>query len=692
MFNRAKRQEPSIKCVKWIVGLGLFAITFLVFSPTLRFGFVTYDDPMTLIDNPFFRGLGWKNLKWMWTTLYMGPYQPLSWMTLGLDYILWGEDEAGELRPFGYHLTNVVLHSINVLLVFFLALRLLGRPQSVVVPADQGDENNGGKSRETEENEKADQPIGSDWVIGMGDRNADLFGAAAAAFFFGVHPLRVEVVAWITERRELLATTFLLCFLLSYLRYSRCSGREWSRVSFTAYLMSVGFFSLSVFAKALGMTWPVGLLILDIYPLGRLGSSPSKWMENREKRAILWEKVPFIVISLPIMIVAALGQAYAGAMVPWTQHPLEARLTQFGYALIWYLRTELVPVNLCPLYSINPPILPLSARFLPSLIAAGVITSALVWFRRRWPAGLAAWMLFIVLISPVAGLAQSGLQLVADRYSYVPCLPFAVLVGAGFRLLWIWSGNLRTGRGMSIVSRPMLIVLTAALFCVLTGLAVLQMRIWSSSILLWEQVIRISPSPHAELNLGYLYLQAGNLVEAETHLTAAASAPSVFRDISCYHLGNLCREQGRLDDALEYYQRALKLTPGYSDPLCQIGRIHAARGKPAEARKYFDSILQSSPGYADAWIAKGDLAAAEGDHDAALRFYRRAQQVRPDLPGGHERMALELRDAGKLDEAIDQLRRARRCAGKRNSTDDILRKELDELVRPQILENKPRSQ
>ena len=233
----------------WLVPVLIAVLTGAAFFPALENGFVDWDDEKTLLDNPNYRGLGWDQLRWMFTTFYMGHYQPLSWMTFGLDYLLWGID------PFGYHLTNLLLHTANAVLFYFLTLRLLSLPARAVP---------------------------GEFALQV--------AAGFAALVFALHPLRVESVAWVTERRDVLSAFFLLWTILCYLRAT--AGAEGDSARWRWLSAAVIVYGLSLLSKAGGITLPVVLLVLDVYPLRRLGVEAGKWF-GPAARQVWWEKVPF---------------------------------------------------------------------------------------------------------------------------------------------------------------------------------------------------------------------------------------------------------------------------------------------------------------------------------------------------------------------------------------------------------------
>ncbi|MEQ8763763.1 MAG: hypothetical protein RL885_07545 [Planctomycetota bacterium] len=408
--------------VAWLshapVVLLVLTVTVAAFSPALDGEFLNWDDEKNFLENPSYRGLGEENLAWMFSSLHMGHYQPLSWVTLGLDYELWG------MSPRGYHRTSLIWHAVNVLLFFAVVIAVLSRCPGL---------------------ERLPQ-------------SSFRFAAAAGALVFGIHPLRVESVAWITERRDVVAGAFFLLTILAYLKaVSARAGRRalWWGVAILA-------FALSLLSKAWGMTLPVVLLLLDIYPLGRWASE--------SRRRLIFEKVPFMILASGAAMVAALAQGHAEAIYTWDEHGLGDRLLQAGYGLGFYLYKTLWPFSLSPLYPLETP---LDWSRTSYWLGAGVavLISGLAWhFRRTLPALATSWFAYVIIVSPVLGLAQSGPQIAADRYTYLAGLPWAVL-GAG-ALLWLTQRRRW---------RLPLIVGSAAILVALAVLTYSQSRVWRSS-------------------------------------------------------------------------------------------------------------------------------------------------------------------------------------------------------------------
>src|SRR5881628_957620 len=397
-----QRREPVTRALtqRWVyrlVPVLVALVTFAAFLPALHNQFVNWDDDKNFLDNPYYRGLGWSQLRWMWTT-HLGHYIPLTWMTLGLDYLLWG------MNPVGYHLTNLLLHVANAVVFFFVVRWLLTRALSS--PSERG------------------------YALAV--------SAGVAALVFAIHPLRVESVAWVTERRDVLSGLFYLLTILIYLRACErgARGRGW-------YWLSVAVFVGALLSKSMVVNLPVVLVILDVYPLRRLGGSIG-WRSEPARRVYV-EKIPFVLLAAAASAIAVMAQSSVHAVASLAQLSVPGRVAISTYGLSFYLWKMVVPVNLSPVYELRPPVNPWATPFLLSYGVVLALTAIALALRRRVPGLPAAWVAYIVVLLPVLGIFQSGPQIAADRYTYLAGLGWAVLAGAGLLSVWRRLPFLSTG-------------------------------------------------------------------------------------------------------------------------------------------------------------------------------------------------------------------------------------------------------
>jgi len=586
---------------------GLVAlITFVVFSPALRNGFVNWDDFETIVENQNFRGFTWTHLRWMFTTFHMGHYQPLSWVTFSLDYLLWGTD------AFGYHLTNILLHSTNAVLFYFLSLRLLEIAAAI-----------------------------SSVVVRH-------LAAGLSALVFAIHPLRVESVVWATERRDVLSGFFLLLTVLSYLKAvsPEVDKRSWQR--WIAVTVVLYFFSL--LSKASGMTLPFILLVLDVYPLRRIRGGPGQWFGGAA-RHVWFEKVPFLIAAIAAGAIAITAQEKAGALWNSESHDFSYRVAQGLYGITFYMLKTLLPTRLAPLYEFPPDFYLFNWRVILAAIVFLLFSLGFFAARHRWPAGLAGWIIYLLLLAPVSGVAQAGPQLVADRYSYLSCMVWALLAATVLSRLW---------RPLAEGARPAIAgILMGMALMVLVGLSILtwrQSEIWHDSERLWNHALAVSPSGMAYLHVGRFSAQRGDLAEAEKHLRRAVEF-NTKNDVFRSNLALVLARQGNLPEATEQFRRALEINPADPATLNNMGITLAQQGKLDEAIQHFQRSLELKPNDASGHTNMANLLLNRGDVDGATKHLQVAIKIDPADADNHNSLAMISAQRGNLPEAAAYLRR-----------------------------------
>jgi hypothetical protein len=503
---------------QWLAPLGVALITLIVFLPALTNGFVNWDDDQILVENNEYRSLGWTALRWMFTTFHMGHYEPFTWLSFALDYKIWGMD------AFGYHLTNVILHAANAALFYLIAARLL-------MGADPGIQESAPDSR----------------IIAA---------AAIAALLFSVHPLRVESVAWATERRDVLSALFILATVWCYLEAARLASLEFRDRGWRAAAWL--FYVCSLLAKASGITLPLVLLVLDVYPLRRFGWPPQDWFVLK-RRAIWLEKIPYVIVAILSGAVAVAAQGESDALKDLAQHTIAQRIAQAFYGLVFYLWKTLWPFHLAPLYQIRAGFNPFAWPYLASAALVVTTTVMLVILRRRRPSLLTAWIVYGLFLAPVLGFAQSGPQLVADRYSYLSCLSWAVLVGAG--CLWLWRAS---EKGTVLARLPgHSTAISGAFLVLLLGLSVLtwkQAQIWRDAETLWRYAVSLNPSDIPHYNLGVALANAGKADEAVAHFRKSIEF-NPLSTMSHVNLAKIQEARGDLAEAVKQLRFAVELDP-----------------------------------------------------------------------------------------------------------------------------------
>jgi len=556
--------------VKRLLPVVIALAVLTAFLPALSADFVTLDDDANFLNNPHFRGLDGRNLRWMFTTLHMSNYQPLSWLTSALGYTFWG------MQPFGYHATSLALHILDAVLFYLLAARLLG----LAAPG--------------------------------ADQTSLSFAAAFAALFFALHPLRVEPVAWLSGQHDLQASVFYPLAVLFHLR--ACSDEQrrgrW-RLACTA------LFAAAMLSKANGITLPAALLLLDVYPLRRLAADPRKWLQPQYRR--VWvEKLPLVVVGVAAGWVSLVARHRTAVLQPLS---LGFRIQQTVYGLAFYLAKTVAPLGLMPFYPV-----PLDFRLPWSAVAASVVlvlllTALLLRWRRRWPGGVVAWTYYVVTLLPVLGLISVNTQLAADRYTYLPSMAGALLGGAV-----VLAGLRRSGiRGR--------LLLGAGLAAGLLGLGAMswrQSRQWHDSETLFRYALALDEDlPEVHNDLGFVLVNQHRTEEGMAeYRKALANKPTFLKALN--NLGLALIGQGRREEAVEQYQKALALDPNYAFGHNNLGLALMYLDRPAEAVSHFQRAVELAPEYV---MAHGNLGAAllSMDRvDEAIAELQKALELRPD--------------------------------------------------------------
>ena len=610
--NEAAPAVAESSTLDWVQPLfvALVAVaTVLAFLPTFQNGFVNWDDQTNLLDNPNYRGLGWKNLSWMFTTFHHSLYRPLTWVSLALDYTLWG------MNPLGYHLTSLALHVLNAILVYILIQRLLAlRYGDSAAPKELSSK----------------------------------IPAALGALLFAVHPLRVESVTWVSARNDVLSAFFILLTVIFYLQYSKRDDSEKNHYGWFAPALVVYAFSL--LSKASGITLPLILLVLDVYPLQRLGRNG--WF-NQAARKVWYEKLPFLLLALIAGVVAFLAKYELGSMASVQSYGLSARTAQSLYGLVFYLWKTLVPLDLSPLYERPAELSILDFAALRSGIIVLLLTLGFILLRRRWPASLAAWICYVLFLAPTLGIAQSGPQLAADRYSYLACLSFTTVAAGGLFELW---QRWKDGR----VPVMRLALANGLGVCVIVGLSWLtwrQTEVWRDSERLWRHALAVMPSGLPHYYLGIILAERGSTDQAIGHFREALKVNDAYPDTH-YNLGKLLARRGDFNEAAQHFQRTVMLNPRDSGALTALGLVLAREGNLPEAAQHFRRALEINPTDLAALNNMGIAVARQGDLGSAIGYFRRAVEANPADAESNGNLANALLQRGDVNEATKYLRRS----------------------------------
>jgi len=568
----------------------LAALAVLAYLPALRAGFVTWDDNRNFLENTAWRGLGLTELRWMWTTMHMGHYIPLTWMSLGLDYVLWG------MSPMGYHVVNVALHGANAALVYFLSKRVLGLT-GVTSP---------------------DDPRGA------------VMPSVLAALVFAVHPLRVESVAWITERRDMLSLLWYLASVLCYLRYVTDEQKpvQW-------YVAASALFVAALLSKATSVTLPIALLVMNVYPLRRIGGAAG--YSSPSARRVILELVPFGVLSVIAGLVSVV------ALHPPAQLTVGQKLAVSAYSLAFYLWKTLVPTGLAPLYEMPQRVDVWASRYVLSAALVVAVTIAAWMARRRMPGVTAAWFAFLLVMLPMLGIVQNGPQIVADRYTYHAAPILGLVAGAAWARWRHTPSWVRSG-----VPACVLLALGAATWH--------QTGYWRDSERLWSRVLSVdSTSSIAQIAMGDLLIAQGRAAEAAEHYGRGVELDPTYAE-GHNNLGVALARDGRFAEAILHYKAAIAIDSAYADAYNNWGIALSAQGDQVGALERYARAIALDPRNADARVNYGNALLRTGHPADAIERYKEADRARPRHADTHLNWGVALAQLGRMSEAAEQFR------------------------------------
>ncbi|NTW57718.1 MAG: tetratricopeptide repeat protein [Nitrospirae bacterium] len=637
---------------KLFIACSVAVVTFIVFLPALQNGFITnWDDDAYVYENSFIRSPDMRLLKSAFCGFHAANWHPLTWLSHALDYALSG------LNPRGHHLTNNILHALNTAVVVYLVMTLMA------------------VFKRNEENTWASPSFIPDRMIGI--------TGAVTGLLFGLHPLHVESVAWIAERKDVLCAFFFLLALLMYVGYADAAIGRGRPFLNKRYLLSLGFFAPALMSKPMAVTLPFVLLIFDWYPFRRIRSLKTLRMAS-------FEKLPFLVLSLITSILTIFAQKAGGAMKSIEAIPFASRLMVAAKSLIAYLVKMLVPANLVPYYPYPKDTSIFSFEyFVPMVLVVG-ITAACIVLKNRYGLLVSAWSYYMITLLPVLGIMQVGDQSMADRYTYLPSLGPFLVIG-------VIAGNFYE-KG-SISNRWGTLSKMAVLFVAMTTLVALsyvtrkQIGIWKNGIIFWNYVIEKEPerTSLARMNLGNAYSSNGQIDlaieqyqivlrlkpdDAKTHNNLGnAYSSKGFVDLAIGHyqtalrlkpddakihnnLGNAYSSKGLLDMAIEQYRIALRLKPEYAEAYYHLGNAYLSKGLVDLAIEQYRMALRLQSDYAVAYNNLGAAYLSKGLGGLAIEQYEIALRLKPDDAVAHYNLGVAYAAKGQVDLAIRQYQNA----------------------------------
>jgi protein O-mannosyl-transferase len=529
----------------WLVCLLLALAVPAAYWPALNCDFVQFDDPDYVTSNPHIQsGLNWPVVAWAFRSGYAANWHPLTWLSHALDVQLFG------LNPRGHHATSIAWHLANSILLFLLLRRLTG----------------------------------AQWR------------SATVAGLFALHPMHVESVAWVSERKDVLSTFFWLLTVMAYARYAHLKSQI-SNFKFY-YIASLFCFALALMSKPMVVTLPFVLLLLDYWPLQRM---------NKDNAARLaWEKAPFLLLAIASSVITFLVQQHAGVMSPLTKITMGARLDNLPVAYERYLLNTFWPLHLAAFYG-HPRFWPVW-RLIASVALLAGITIWVVCRRKKEPYLAVGWFWFLGMLVPVIGLVQVGNQSMADRYGYMPIVGiFIMTVWGAHELLAGWPGGNRAAAVLASLAIGGCAVLTAR-----------QAGVWQNTVTLFVHDSEVTADNYDAF----------------------------------YNLGRYWQHKGENARAADYYQKSLEIKPDYALAHNNLGYILLQNGKTAAAIAQFEAALRSQPVYPEACYNLGRACLTNGQPDEAVACFQKAIGMDPNVAEIHYLLAETLRQQGRITGAV----------------------------------------
>jgi tetratricopeptide (TPR) repeat protein len=570
--------------------LVLVLATTAVYLQVKDYDFVGFDDNEYITENSHVRtGLTSENVSWAATAFYAGNWHPLTWISHMLDCQLFG------LKPGLHHLVNLLFHIANTILLFLVLHRM----------------------------------------------TKGLWQSAFVAAIFAIHPLHVESVAWISERKDVLSTLFWMLTMGAYAFYVE-------KQEIKKYLLALFFFTLGLMAKPMLVTLPFVLLLLDYWPLRRLetvkpsagehkqSEKPLKPRHEKKERRrgaikrehvnktemrtrqqtplaqIMLEKIPFFVLSLASSVVTYMAQQKGGAMHSLQSVPLSTRIANALVSYSVYIWKMIWPESLAVLYP-YPGTLP-TWEVVVAVFFLGITTFLIIRNVKRYPYLTTGWLWYLGTLVPVIGLVQVGVQAMADRYTYVPLVGVSIIVAWGvpeFSKKWRHRN----------AALAMVALITLTILSVVTWR---QVGYWKDSVVLFTRAVEVTTNNPTMQN----------------------------------NLGNALEDQGRLDEAIAHYAEALRIDPGLADAYNNIGLALTKLGRPDEAIPNFFKAIGINPSHAAAHYNLGTLLASQGKLDEAIYQFRECVRIKPDYAKAYNNLGNALLFRGKIDEAIGSYQQA----------------------------------
>ena len=578
------------------VCLLLFIATLAVYWQVGNYEFVNYDDAEYITENLHVQqGLTRDSVIWAFTATDVSNWHPLTWLSHMLDFQLYG------FGPKGHHLTNVFFHLVNTLLLF-LVLK---------------------------------------WMTGA------LWRSGLVAALFALHPLHVESVAWVAERKDVLSTLFWMLTLWAYIGYTKRPGVK-------RYLLIILAFALGLMAKPMLVTLPFVLILLDYWPLKRIelgqsaiglpaASQPSTTAKKPRAQAfrLLLEKTPLFILAAVSSLVTFFVQRSGGAVGALETYPLSIRIANALLSYVTYIIKMIWPQNLAVFYPHPGQSSPMWQAALAGLLLV-VVSIGVVRAGRRYPYLPVGWLWYVGTLVPVIGLVQVGGQAMADRYTYVSLIGLFIIIAWGVPEM---TAKYRYGKSALAVGAGSLVI-------ALMVSTSLQLKYWENSITLFDHALRVTERNYlAHNNFGNALVELGRVDEALIHFTEAVKIRPSFSKAH-NNLGNALARQGRDKEAMGHLTRALQLEPNFPMAHNNLGNLFEKQGKIKEAAFHYSTAFHLDPTLAEPYFNLGNLLARQGKLEEAIANLSMALQLKPNFAEAHNSLGVVLAYTGRSNEAI----------------------------------------
>jgi len=579
----------------FLVCLFLVITTLVVYWQVRDHEFIGYDDVRYVTKNPRVQGgLSLEGIIWAVTSKSVGNWHPLTWLSHMLDVQLYG------MKAGGHHLTNLLFHILNTLLLFLVFRRMTGA----------------------------------------------LWRSAFIAALFALHPLHVESVAWIAERKDVLSTFFWMLTMGAYVWYVERPG-------FLRYLPVLLFFILGLMAKPMLVTLPFVLLLIDYWPLNRFQFGQSSGGGSKKQRSLalrlVWEKIPLFALAAASSVVTLIVQQTGGAVSSFSAYPLNIRLANAMVSYVGYIGKMVWPSNLAVLYP-HPGSLPawqIAGACLFLVFTSFAVIRAVM---RRQPWFAVGWLWFIGTLIPVIGLVQVGSQAMADRYTYVPLIGIFIIVAWGLP-------ELASGwRYRKVVISTMAV----ACLSILMATTWLQIHHWKNSIMLFERALAVTDNNYVlHNNLGVAFFLQRKVGKAIDHFSEAMKINPGFVDARI-NMAIALAKKGKMDEAIGYLSEALKINPDSDKAHINLGVALAKLGRTADAIHHYSEALRINPEFDEAHNNLGVALASQEKLDEAIDHYFEALRINPRYAEVHNNLGSVLFQKGKTNEAVVHFQEALR--------------------------------